>query len=441
MLYDAESGNLTITAGGDAMITRKLSVHEEENFLNLVDLFRAADVGYVNLEMLMHDFEHSPGSAGGTFTGSDPANLSELEWSGINLVSTANNHSHDYGEGGVLTNLQHLKDSSLVYAGTGRHLSEARSAGYLDTKNGRVALVAASSTFAESGRALNQRPDIKGRPGLNPQRFKTTFTVDKDSFDQLKRTDRLLGLEQKRNSLRNFRAAGVIPEDSDEEFSFLQHRFKAGNSFSENTELNQEDLAENLKWISDAKRMSDWVLVSFHCHESGNTMAEPPEFLIDFAHKCIDAGASAFIGHGPHVTRGIEIYKGAPIMYSLGNFIFQNDAVKWQPSYNYDQIGLDHYHTPADFYDKRSDKGTRGFPGDPIYWQSVVAQIKFSGGDLDSLEVVPIDMGYGKPRSMTGRPLIASGSIATQALSRIKDLSEAMGTAISINQNRGVVQI
>ena len=42
---------------------------------------------------------------------------------------------------------------------------------------------------------------------------------------------------------------------------------------------------------------------------------------------------------------------------------------------------------------------------------------------------------------MTGRPLIASGTIATQALSRIKDLSEAMGTAISINQNRGVVQI
>ena len=69
MLYDAESGNLTITAGGDAMITRKLSVHQEKNFLSLVNLFREADVGYVNLEMLMHDFEHSPGSAGGTFTG------------------------------------------------------------------------------------------------------------------------------------------------------------------------------------------------------------------------------------------------------------------------------------------------------------------------------------------------------------------------------------
>jgi poly-gamma-glutamate synthesis protein (capsule biosynthesis protein) len=263
--------------------------------------------------------------------------------------------------------------------------------------------------------------------------------VDKESFDQLRRANRLLGLEQKRDFQRGFRSAGLIPKDTETEFSFLENQFMVGDSFSENTELNREDLNENLKWISDAKRMSDWVIVSFHCHESGKTMAEPPEFLIDFAHECIDAGASVFIGHGPHVTRGIEIYKGAPILYSLGNFIFQNDTVKWQPSYNYDQIGLDHYFTPADFYDKRSDEGKRGFPADPIYWQSVVAQIKFENGNLSSLDVVPIDMGYGKPRSMTGRPLIASGKIANQALSRIKELSEDMGTDVSIDGNRGIV--
>ena len=78
-LYDAESGNLTLVASGDTMITRKLSgVFKEPKFLSLVELFKNADVGYTNLEMLMHDFEHSPGMAGGTFTGSDPANLEEL---------------------------------------------------------------------------------------------------------------------------------------------------------------------------------------------------------------------------------------------------------------------------------------------------------------------------------------------------------------------------
>ena len=113
MLYEAEAGNLTLVAGGDTMITRQLSVFREPAFLSLVELFRSADVGYANLEMLMHDFEHSPGISGGTFTGSDPANLKELQWVGINLVSTANNHSYDYGSDGVLTNIAHLKSAGF----------------------------------------------------------------------------------------------------------------------------------------------------------------------------------------------------------------------------------------------------------------------------------------------------------------------------------------
>mgnify|MGYP000022595281 FL=1 len=186
MIYEAESGDLTLVASGDCMITRKLSVFREPSFVSLVDMFRKADVGYTNLEMLMHDFEHSPGSAGGTFTGSDPRNLEELKWAGINLVSTANNHAYDYGEGGVLTNLDNVHKSGIAYAGTGRNTSEARAPGYLDTAKGRVALISASSTFSESGRALDQRPDIKGRPGLNALRFSLTHTVDRDAFDELK---------------------------------------------------------------------------------------------------------------------------------------------------------------------------------------------------------------------------------------------------------------
>ncbi len=45
----------------------------------------------------------------------------------------------------------------------------------------------------------------------------------------------------------------------------------------------------------------------------------------------IDAGADVFVGHGPHVLRGIEIYKGKPIFYSLSNFIFQNETVLRMP--------------------------------------------------------------------------------------------------------------
>ena len=51
----------------------------------------------------------------------------------------------------------------------------------------------------------------------------------------------------------------------------------------------------------------------------------PPDFLVQFAHWSIDQGCDLTAGHGPHYVH--EIYKGRPIFYSLGNFIFQNETV------------------------------------------------------------------------------------------------------------------
>src|SRR5206468_3121534 len=51
----------------------------------------------------------------------------------------------------------------------------------------------------------------------------------------------------------------------------------------------------------------------------------PPDFLVELAHDAIDNGADAFVGHGPHVLRGIEIYKGKPIFYDLAEFFREWD--------------------------------------------------------------------------------------------------------------------
>lgn len=440
MVYEAQSGDLTLVASGDTMITRRMSVFQEDSFLRLRQLFQDADVGFTNLEMLMHEFEHSPGMAGGTFTGSDPKNLRELEWLGINLVSCANNHSYDYGEGGILTNLQHLRDSNLVYAGTGRHLSEARAPGYLDTAKGRVALISCSSTFSEAGRALDQRPDIKGRPGLNPLRFGTTHTVDRTSFDELKRISTNLGLEAQKDSQRRFKHKGAVPKDTDTDFHFMDKKFSLGEEFKISTRLNTRDREGNLKWVRDAQRMADWVVVSVHCHESGPHRDDPPDFLQSFAKSCIDEGADVFIGHGPHVTRGIEIYKGKPIFYSLGNFIFQNDTVKWQPSFNYETVKLEHGSTPADFYDARSENDSKGFPGDSIYWESVVAKCEFHERELRQITLHPIDLGHSQPRSQRGRPVLAGSDTSRKALERIARLSKAFDTDVKIDKGVGVIK-
>lgn len=441
MLYESESGDLTLVASGDTMITRRLSVFREPRFAGLMDIFKDADVGFTNLEMLMHEYEHSPGQAGGTFTASDPQNLNELKWAGINLVSCANNHSYDYGEGGVLTNLKHLRASGIVHAGTGRNLSEARVPGYLDTPKGRVALISATSTFSEAGRALDQRPDIKGRPGMNPIRFSTTYTVDRTSFDEMRRTSTELGLESQKAALRRFRPKGAVPEDTDTEFRFMGNRFVLGEEFKITTSLNERDKDGNLKWIREARRMADWVLVSVHCHENGKGRDEPPEFLQEFAKACIDEGADVFIGHGPHVTRGIEIYNGKPIFYSLGNFIFQNDTVLWQPSFNYEAMKLDHSATPADFYEARSENDSRGFPSDSAYWESIVVECEHKGGKLDSVKLHPIDLGFGRPRSQRGRPLLADSKLGRKILERMQHLSKPFGTSITIEDGVGVISL
>lgn len=52
----------------------------------------------------------------------------------------------------------------------------------------------------------------------------------------------------------------------------------------------------------------------------------PPE-QVEFAHKLIDDGVDVILGHHPHQFQGIEMYKGKPIIYSMGNFLFdQNDT-------------------------------------------------------------------------------------------------------------------
>lgn len=76
--------------------------------------------------------------------------------------------------------------------------------------------------------------------------------------------------------------------------------------------------------IKEAKNHANMVVVSLHwgIEESFDVS----EDMIDFAHKLIDSGADVILGHHPHQLQGIEIYKGKPIAYSLGNFIFdQND--------------------------------------------------------------------------------------------------------------------
>lgn len=72
--------------------------------------------------------------------------------------------------------------------------------------------------------------------------------------------------------------------------------------------------------IAAARKRADVILVSLH---AGKEMVTEPSWRQKaLARAAIDAGADAVIGHHPHVVQPIEMRRGKPIFYSLGNFVF-----------------------------------------------------------------------------------------------------------------------
>jgi poly-gamma-glutamate synthesis protein (capsule biosynthesis protein) len=453
MTYRAEAGDITMVLAGDAMPARALTPFDEPDYLALLELLRGADVAFANLETTVRTAEEgTPILTQGTPMSTAPALLAELAWMGIDLMSCANNHATDYGVDGLTAMLAHLRAAGMPHAGAGENLAAARKPAYLDTAAGRVALTAATSFFPPWTRAADQRPDARGRPGVNPLGFSSAYTVDDETFAALKRASDQLGFRQQAMRHRAmFFAAHEAPADAADSLSFQGARFTRGNRFAVATRADKTDAAENLRWMREAKRQADWLIFSFHNHEFGDGgrltaptsvgMEEPAQFAVEFAREAIDAGADVVAGHGPHLTLGIEIYKGRPILYSLGNFLFQNDNVATFPAEAYQRFGLGPEATPTDFLDARTGNGSRGFPAEESYWHGIAAECVFKGGKLAALRLHPLDLGFGKPRAQRGRPLLARGETARAILERVARLSERYGTKVRIEDETGVVSL
>lgn len=91
------------------------------------------------------------------------------------------------------------------------------------------------------------------------------------------------------------------------------------------------DLDRARELVARAAAEAEIVIVSFHGGAEGADAQRVPRAtetyygedrgdVYAFAHACVDAGADLVFGHGPHVTRAVELYRGRLIAYSLGNF-------------------------------------------------------------------------------------------------------------------------
>ncbi len=441
----------TLAAAGDAIITRRLSTLSDDRLTELCERVRAADAGFVNLEVLLHDYEGYPAAeSGGTYMRAPPWAADELVDAGFDVFAAANNHTGDYSHGGMAATMRELEAREIPYAGLGRTLGDARAPAYVETSGGRVGVVATCTTFPRGAAAGKQRPDLQGRPGLSPLNLETRYVVPEDVHGQVEELSANLGLEavKDRREKQGFRVPG-----GEDGFAFLNAgdgdhlTFETGDEYRVEHRVDEDDAVAIRRQIRAADTQSDWVVASIHAHEGRGADRNDdtvPAFLESFARECVDAGADVVVGHGPHVLRGVELYDGAPIFYSLGDFLMQNETVSRLPAEIYGRYDLDPYDSlPADLFDERvfDEEGERaGFLSDRTFWETVVPVCTFDDDGLDRIELYPAELGFDESRAGRGWPRAATGETASRILDRLAALSAPYGTEISIEDDVGVIR-
>ncbi len=379
-LLETAKGDIVLTAVGDVIFTEEISGFTEPDFCNLYRIMQDAHIAYGNLEMSLNEkpelqrgtFQHRRGRPFGW----------EIAKIGINLVSLANNHQFDYGPEGLEDCMRILNQSGIRYAGAGSTSAQARAPRSMDIYKTRFSLLSFYSPGSSAG-ADSAGPVI------------STISVP-----------------------------SVLIEKADGD-----------------TEIIRAPLYSDVKAMEDAiiiaKRYADIVMVHFHLHWAQHYRAYPipntvPPNQTTLIHRAVDAGADIVLGNGPHVLRAIEIYKGKPIFYSLGNFIYQWKTPDKIPAivWSRDQETLSGY--------EGIDRSLRGLDP-PEETETILARITVRDKKIHKIEIIPVILNVTGPRM--GSPRLANDGRARQIIGYMQKLSEPYNTRITYKDWYGVVQI
>lgn len=143
--------------------------------------------------------------------------------------------------------------------------------------------------------------------------------------------------------------------------------------------LEPVDVERVLGAIRSARAAGATVLMCLHNHYWEPRPADTPAWQRGFARACVDAGAAAFVGHGPPMMQPHEFYRGAPLFHGLGNFIFQTRKA------------------------------------DGVYaaetWRSMIVDARFAEGRFIDAELIPIILDPAKTGEFSlGVPHLVSGA-------------------------------
>lgn len=228
----------------------------------------AADIGFMQLELPISERGARLPQVRHTDR-APPTAAAAFRRAGFSVVSFAGNHCMDWGADALFDTVHALQASGLQVVGVGASISQARKPVIVQAKGWRVAFLAYSSILPAGFWAQ------ENRPGCAPMRAWTIY-------------------EQ------------IEPD-------------QPGTPSRTHTFAHREDLQALVADVRAARAQADFVAVSLHwgIHFVPGVIAD---YQRDVGRAAIDAGADLILGHHAHILKGVDMYRGRPILYSLCNF-------------------------------------------------------------------------------------------------------------------------
>jgi hypothetical protein len=210
-------------------------------------------------------------------------------------------------------------------------------------------------------------------------------------------------------------------------------------------DMDQQDERDILREVRTGKQFSDFEVATIHWHQNRFAFQHysfdhyPADFEIKFAHDCIDQGADAFIGHGVHTIKGVEIYKGKPIFYGVSNFVMQQQIfASWRDRGSEPPTPL----TGPIVGQGQVNEVQWSWMQRPDNFEGLLASMHYENGHLTEVRIYPVDEGLTpRPGSQLGIPRKPSPEIAQQILQQVVEYSKPFGTKIEVENGVGVIRI
>ncbi len=419
---------MKFSAAGDAIIQRR--IYEGYDFDSLKEVIMEGDARFFNLETTLNREGECYASqfSGGTYIRANPEVLDDMKQYGFNMTSFNNNHALDFSYKGLEKTLDALDASDFVHAGVGRNIGEASAPAYLDTKSGRVALISVNTSFEPSMMAGGVTERFPGRPGVFGIRHQKKVVVNKETLAMLKDVAKRTSLNAEEElEVKD----GYKKPTPDNLLDFDGTLFECGEVEGVHTSVNEADMKRLEKSIEEAKFLADAVIISMHAHSlCGYNKEEPAEFLKELAHRAIDAGADAVIGHGPHLLQPIEVYRDRPIFYSLGDFILELYSVPVAPADFYGKVGVHHEEGVYQLLKTRSKDFHIGLMEQRKMFQTVIPVWEIEDGKLKSLKLFPVEGKMRGSKNESGLPFPAEDD---DIFNRLSEMSKPYGVSMKKN--------